>query len=130
MPGPVETILLVDDEETVVRFSSRVLAKHGFGVLTASSAEGAIAVAEGQAVHLLLTDVMMPGMNGCQLAETLLARRPSLRILFMSGYAEDVLANNVELVPGAAFLGKPFKPKALVTKVREVLDALPGPEME
>ena len=57
---------------------------------------------------------------------SLLARRPSLRVLFMSGYAEDVLATNVGLVPGAAFLGKPFKPKALVSKVREVLDAPPG----
>ncbi len=60
-------------------------------------------------------------MNGCQLAESLLARRRSLRILFMSGYAEDVLVTNVGLVPGAAFLGKPFTTKALVTKVREVL---------
>ena len=130
MPGPAETILLVDDEETVVRFGSRVLVKHGFDVLTASSAEAAIAAAEGQPVHLLLTDVMMPGMNGCQLAESLLAQRPALRVLFMSGYAEDVLANNVGLVPGAAFLGKPFKPKALVTKVREVLGAPPETEME
>jgi CheY-like chemotaxis protein len=73
-----------------------------------------------------MTDVMMPGMNGCQLAEMLLALRPSLRVLFISGYAEDVLATNVGLVPSAAFLGKPFKPKALVTKVREVLDAPPG----
>jgi DNA-binding response OmpR family regulator len=126
MTGPVETILLVDDEETVLRFSSRVLTKHGFGVLTACSAEDALLAAEGQSVHLLLTDVMMPGMNGWQLAEALLARRPSLRVLFISGYAEDVLAANVGLVAGAAFLGKPFKPKALVTKVREVLDAPPG----
>ena len=126
MTGPVETILLVDDEEAVLRFSSRVLAKHGFAVVTARCAEDALTAAEGQSVHLLLTDVMMPGMNGCRLAELLLAQRPSLRILFMSGYAEDVLATNVGLVPSAAFLGKPFKPKALVTKVREVLDAPPG----
>jgi DNA-binding response OmpR family regulator len=66
---------------------------------------------------------MMPGMNGRELAETLLAQHPSLRILFMSGYAENVLATSVGLVPGAAFLGKPFKPKALVAKVREVLDS-------
>lgn len=79
---------------------------------------------DSPAVDLLLTDVMMPGMNGCHL-EQLLALFPSLRILFMSGYAEDVLATNVGLVPGAVFLGKPFKPKALVTKVREVLDAPP-----
>jgi two-component system, cell cycle sensor histidine kinase and response regulator CckA len=107
MTGPVETILLVDDEEAVLRFSSRVLAKHGFAVVTARCADDALTAAEGQSVHLLLTDVMMPGMNGCRLAEVLLAQRPSLRILFMSGYAEDVLATNVGLVPSAAFSASP-----------------------
>ena len=127
MTDPVETILLVDDEETVRRFSSRVLEKHGFGVVAAGTASEAIAAVRerGHPIDLLLTDVMMPGMNGCELAGQLLALIPSLRILFMSGYAEDVLATNVGLVPGAAFLGKPFKPKALVSKVREVLDAPP-----
>ena len=125
MANPSETILVVDDEETVRRFSSRVLQKHGFDVVAASTPAEAIAAADERrnAIDLLLTDVMMPGMNGRQLAELLLARRPLLRVLFMSGYAEDVLATNVGLVPGAAFLGKPFKPKALVSKVREVLDA-------
>ena len=128
MTNPLETILLVDDEETVRRFSSRVLSKHGFEVVSASSGHEALDAAgnHGDRIDLLMTDVMMPGMNGRQLAEILLARQPSLRVLFMSGYAEDVLATNVGLVPGAAFLSKPFKPKALVTKVREVLDALPG----
>jgi two-component system, cell cycle sensor histidine kinase and response regulator CckA len=128
MTNPGETILLVDDEETVRRFSSRVLEKHGFAVLSAGTGPDAIALAEqhGDNVALLLTDVMMPGMNGCELAELLLARRPALRILFISGYAEDVLASNVGLVPGAAFLGKPFKPKALLGKVREVLDGPPA----
>ena len=122
MTNPRETILLVDDEETVLRFSARVLAKEGFRVVSAGSGQEALdAAARNDAVDLLMTDVMMPGMNGCQLAEMLLARRPSLRVLFMSGYAEDVLVTNVGLVPGAAFLSKPFKPKALVTKVHEVL---------
>ena len=123
MTNPRETILLVDDEETVLRFSARVLAKEGFRVLSAGSGQEALDAARAvdHAIDLLMTDVMMPGMNGCQLAELLLARRPSLRVLFMSGYAEDVLVTNVGLVPGAAFLSKPFKPKALVTKVREVL---------
>ena len=125
MANPSETILVVDDEETVRRFSSRVLQKHGFDVVAASTPGEAIAAADARrnAIDLLLTDVMMPGMNGRQLAELLLARCPLLRVLFMSGYAENVLATNVGLVPGAAFLGKPFKPKALVSKVREVLDA-------
>ena len=123
MTNPVETILLVDDEETVRRFSARVLARHGFDVVSAGSAKEALDAAHvrGDSIDLLMTDVMMPGMNGCQLAELLLARKPSLRVLFISGYAEDVLATSVGLVPGAAFLGKPFKPKALVTKVCEVL---------
>ena len=127
MTNSTETILLVDDEETVRRFSSRVLEKHGFLVVSTGSGDEAIEAAHvrGHEFHLLMTDVMMPGMNGCQLAEILLARHPSLRVLFMSGYAEDVLASNVGLMPGAAFLSKPFKPKALVTKVREVLDS-PG----
>jgi two-component system, cell cycle sensor histidine kinase and response regulator CckA len=128
MSNPVETILVVDDEETVRRFSSRVLEKHGFDVLSAGTGSEAIAAARerGRPVDLLLTDVMMPEMNGRQLAEHLLSRYPSLRILFMSGYAADVLTSNVGLVPGAAFLAKPFKPKALVSKVREVLDAPPA----
>ena len=128
MTTPGETILLVDDEETVRRFSSRVLQKQGFEIVSAGTGPEAIAAADGRAyaIDLLLTDVMMPGMNGCELAELLLARKPSLRVLFISGYAEDVLASNVGLIPVAAFLAKPFKPKALFTKVREVLDAPPA----
>ena len=78
MSKQLETILLVDDEETVRRFSSRVLAKHGFDVLSVGSGHEALNAADGHgnAINLLMTDVMMPGMNGCQLAEILLARRP------------------------------------------------------
>ncbi|HEX6048588.1 MAG TPA: response regulator [Gemmatimonadaceae bacterium] len=125
MANPPETILLVDDEETVRRFGSRVLTKHGFTVLSAETGAEALAAAgrHGSAIHLLLTDVMMPGMNGCDLAERMIALQPSLRVLFISGYAEDSLADHLRRVGQAAFLGKPFKPKALVTKVRELLDA-------
>jgi len=125
MANSVETILLVDDEDTVRRFGARTLEKAGFRVVAASTGADAIVSCDehGDAIDLLLTDVMMPGINGRDLAELLLARRPSLRVLFMSGYAEDVLASDVGLVPGAAFLGKPFKPKVLVAKVREVLDS-------
>src|SRR5690242_16947307 len=106
MADSVETILLVDDEETVRRFGARTLEKAGFRVVTAGTGADAIVCHEshGVAIDLLLTDVMMPGMNGRELAELLLARRPSLRVLFMSGYAEDVLASDVGFVPGAAFL--------------------------
>lgn len=128
MANPNETILLVDDEETVRRFGSRVLEKHGFQVLSAATGAEALSTAgsHGGTIDLLLTDVMMPEMNGCVLAERLLVQRPSLRVLFISGYAENVIAEHVALVGGSAFLGKPFKPKALVTKVREVLDAPRG----
>jgi CheY-like chemotaxis protein len=123
MTSPAPSILLVDDEDTVRRFTSRVLGQHGFEVLSAASGDEAIAAASGRvgSIDLLMTDVMMPGMNGRQLADILLARQPSLRVLFMSGYAEDVLATSVGLVPGAAFLSKPFKPKALVSKVSDIL---------
>ncbi len=125
MVNPNETILLVDDEETVRRFGLRVLEKHGFQVLCAATGAEALSTAHRHpgTIDLLLTDVMMPEMNGCVLAERLLAQRPSLRVLFISGYAEDVIAEQIALVGGSAFLGKPFKPKTLVTKVREVLDA-------
>ena len=128
MVNPNETILLVDDEETVRRFGSRVLEKHGFQVLCAATGAEALSTAHGHdgTIDLLLTDVMMPEMNGCVLAERMLAQRPSLRVLFISGYAENVIAEQIALVGGSAFLGKPFKPKALVSKVREVLDAPRG----
>ena len=128
MVPPAQTILLVDDEETVRRFSARVLSQHGFDVHSVQSGDDAIRVAHerGNPIDLLLTDVMMPGMNGCRLAEELLARQPSLRVLFMSGYAENVLATSVGLVSGTAFLSKPFKPKALISKVREVLQPSAG----
>ena len=85
MATPVPTILLVDDEDTVRRFSARVLSQHGFDVISVGSGPDAVRVADepGTAIKLLLTDVMMPGMNGCQLAELLLARQPSLRVLFI-----------------------------------------------
>jgi CheY-like chemotaxis protein len=94
-------------------------------VLCAATGAEALSTAHGHlgTIDLLLTDVMMPEMNGCVLAERLLAQRPSLRVLFISGYAETVIAEQIGLVGGSAFLGKPFKPKTLVTKVREVLDA-------
>ena len=128
MANPNETILLVDDEETVRRFGSRVLEKHGFQVLCAATGAEALSAAGGHSgtIDLLLTDVMMPEMTGCVLAEHLLAQRPSLRVLFISGYAENAITEHVALVVGSAFLGKPFKPKTLVTKVREVLDSPRG----
>lgn len=125
MVNPLETILLVHDEDTGRRYGSRVLQTHGFEVLSAATGTEALATAEqhGGPIALLLSDVTMPGINGCDLAARMLHRQPWLRILFISGYAEDALADQLYSVGQAAFLGTPFKPKALVTRVREVLDA-------
>ncbi len=119
-----ETVLLVEDEEVVRILAARALRARGYSVLEARDGPGAIALAgerEGP-IHLLLTDVVMPGMSGRELADTLLAARPDLRILYMSGYADDdVLGRGV---PGSsvAFIAKPFSTGALAGRVRELLD--------
>jgi two-component system, cell cycle sensor histidine kinase and response regulator CckA len=94
-------------------------------VIEAMSAEGAERLASdasGEKIHLLLTDVIMPGVSGRELAKRVLARQPSVRVLYMSGYTYNVIAENGTLERGVAFLQKPFTPSALVEKVREVLD--------
>jgi CheY-like chemotaxis protein len=121
--GAGETVLVVEDSEGVRRLVTQVLRQAGHLVLEASSGEEALRVAarhEG-AIHLLLADVVMPGLNGRETAERLLAARPGLRVLYMSGYNEDaVLAAGVRQAP-AALLDKPFTPLELLRKVREAL---------
>jgi CheY-like chemotaxis protein len=99
------------------------LNRYGYRVIEASDGNEAIAVANrhsGQ-IHLLLTDVVLPGMNGKEVSDRLTALRPGLKVLFMSGYAKDVIAHRGVLDPGVAFLHKPFGPDELATKIREVL---------
>jgi len=100
------------------------LRAHGYTVLEAPDAEVALRVARGlgKTIDLLLTDVVMPGLSGKQLADILAAERPGLRVLFMSGYDDDVLSPHGVLRPGVQYLQKPFSPDVLAQKVREVLD--------
>ena len=122
-----ETILLVEDEDTIRRLVRDVLGRSGYTVLDAPEGESALELLRANEIDLLLTDVVMPGMSGPELARLATTERPSLRVLFTSGYTnepEEILAG-----PGAAFIGKPFSPKSLVAKVREVLDSsAPNPE--
>jgi DNA-binding response OmpR family regulator len=99
------------------------LRQYGYRVIDAADGHEALAVAErhsGQ-LHLLLTDVVMPGMNGKELSERLQALHPSLKVLFISGYTADVIAHRGVLDPGVAFLHKPFSAEELAAKVRTVL---------
>jgi signal transduction histidine kinase len=122
--GGTETILLVEDESSVRRLLTHVLAKEGYQVLEASSGEEAIKIYEAHRgpVHLLLTDMVMPKMNGRELADELGRRQQGMRVIYVSGYTDDVLIRNGALGPGMYFLQKPLKPQLLIAKVREVLD--------
>ncbi len=125
-PRPcTETLLLVEDDEAVRTFASTVLAGQGYTVLEALNGEEAVQVSERHAgpLHLLLTDVIMSGINGRVLAERLTAARPDLIVLYVSGYAENAIVHHGVLDPGTAFLHKPFTADALAGKVRDVLDA-------
>jgi two-component system cell cycle sensor histidine kinase/response regulator CckA len=119
-PDDRQTILLVDDEEPVRRLLSTVLDNAGFRVLAASGLPDAMAMEAGHEgpIHLLITDLMMPDMDGRMVARAIIERRPSCRVLFISGYPADSV--DLEGI-AAAFLQKPFVPRALVTRVRELL---------
>jgi PAS domain S-box-containing protein len=122
-----ETILLVEDEPELRELTRTVLAARGYKVIEGVNAEEAERLANenysnGTKIHLLLTDVIMPGISGRELAKRVLARQPSMRVLYMSGYTYNVIAQNGTLERGMAFLQKPFSPSGLVEKVREVLD--------
>jgi two-component system cell cycle sensor histidine kinase/response regulator CckA len=120
-----ETILVVEDEAAVLALGRRALEAQGYVVLAASDGTDALRVVErhGGKIHLLLTDVVMPGMSGRELADKLASRRPGIRVLYMSGYPGDAVVQHGTLPAGSAFLQKPFSPDGLARKVRDVLDA-------
>ena len=119
-----ETILIVEDEEAVRELIQTVLTEKGFDVIPSLDPQHAekIAAEFGGEIHLLLTDMVMPGMSGRELAERISAKRRDIRVLFMSGYTDNVITSGGMLQEGLAFLQKPFSPGALVQKVREVLN--------
>jgi len=123
--GAGETVLLVEDEEPVRRIAERILTSDGYRVLAAADGEEAMHIANQAPgkIHLLLTDVVMPNMNGSELAGKVSERNPGLRVLYMSGYTDDVIVRHGMLKPDTQFIGKPFNSVALRRKVREVLDA-------
>lgn len=119
-----ETVLLVEDEGTIRRLAERSLIANGYAVLTAADGREALKVLEQYAkpVDLLVTDVVMPGMSGRELAQEIARRNMARRTLFVSGYTDDAIARHGILEPGLAFLYKPFSPNVLLLKLREVLD--------
>ncbi|MBZ5721663.1 MAG: response regulator [Acidobacteriia bacterium] len=119
-----ETILLVEDEANLRQLAQHYLENQGYTVLAASDAAAAIQLSNHQSgpIHLLLTDVIMPGMNGRELAQRIASVRPDTKVLYMSGYTENAIGHNGTLDAGIILLQKPFTLPALRTKVREVLD--------
>jgi CheY-like chemotaxis protein len=124
-----ETILLVEDEVNLRYLARQYLEKQGYKVIEAADGAVAvqIAVAHEGIIHLLLTDVIMPGMNGRELAQRISEIRPNVKILYMSGYTENVIGHNGMLEPGVRLLQKPFNLRDLKSVVREVLDTTPTP---
>jgi PAS domain S-box-containing protein len=124
VPRGTESVLLVEDEAAVREVTQAQLESLGYSVTACASANEALTLAAGhdRPLHLLLTDVVMPGMNGRELAARLAATRPGLRVLFASGYGEDVIARHGVVEPGVLLLKKPFSVACLARLVREALD--------
>jgi len=127
-PQGSETILLVEDEEGIRSLVLGILRGRGYTVLEAGRPLEALEISKKFAgpIHLLFTDVVMPQMNGRQVAAQISAARPNTKVLYMSGYTDHAIAHHGVLNPGVPFLQKPFTPEALTQKVREVLDVVPS----
>jgi two-component system cell cycle sensor histidine kinase/response regulator CckA len=119
-----ETVLLVEDESALRAVARRALERQGYEVLEAPDAAAALAIAAGRggAIDLVVTDVVMPGMSGAELALRFTALHPGVPFLFMSGYTDEAIVRHGVLEPGVAFIQKPFSPDALARKVGEILD--------
>ncbi len=125
LPAGSETVLLVEDDPGVRKLVASTLGKCGYQVLEAEDGAAAAALARSHKglIHLLLTDVVMPGMSGRSTAESLVQSRPEARVLYMSGYTDEALTRHGILEPGIHLIQKPFTPGALARRVRQVLDA-------
>jgi len=123
-PGNVETVLVVEDDPGILKLTARILEPLNYTLLTAGSPSEAIALAANHngEIDLLITDVVMPDMNGRELSEALARTQPNLKTLFMSGYTADVIAHRGVLDSDAHFIHKPFSKKAFAVEVREALD--------
>jgi hypothetical protein len=123
-PGQgAETILVVEDEDNVRALLTSMLKKQGYQVLQSPGPEEAVRICREyqRTIHLLLTDVVMPGMSGPDLADHLVLSRPEMKVMFMSGYADSAIARH-RIRPDTPFIQKPFLPEALYRKLRELLD--------
>jgi CheY-like chemotaxis protein len=119
-----ETVLVVEDEEALRDVTKRIFVRNGYNVLTAGNGPDALAVVANHvgAIHLLLTDVVMPQMLGKEVAARVRGLRPDIEVLFMSGYAQPVLASQGRLEPGVVLLDKPFSEAELINKAGQVLN--------
>jgi two-component system, cell cycle sensor histidine kinase and response regulator CckA len=126
--GGRETILLAEDDPPVREVASEFLAQKGYRVLRAPDGQTALEMARAHAgeIHMLVTDIVMPGMTGRELVTALVAERPNVRVLYMSGYTDDAVVRHGVLDEGLPYLQKPFSPDALARKVRDVLDVVRG----
>ena len=122
LPGAGETVLVVEDQENVRRFTTDALRELGYRVLEADGARAALRLLDAHPeVALLFTDVIMPEVNGRKLADEALRRRPGLKMLFTTGYSRNAIIHNGTLKPGVQLIGKPFTVGELATKLRAVL---------
>jgi signal transduction histidine kinase/ActR/RegA family two-component response regulator len=126
-----ETLLVVEDEEALRILAKRILERQGYRVLLAANAGEALQLFKSnEVIDLILTDVIMPGGSGAELTRRLVAERPGLKVVYMSGYTDEAISHHGVLDPGIAFLHKPFTSETLGRKIREVLDgsAQPSPQ--
>jgi CheY-like chemotaxis protein len=129
LPRGTETVLLVEDEEAVRKLLGQILSSAGYGVIEAGGGAEALELSRRRpgALDLMITDVVMPGLSGPQLAARLAEERPGIRVLFISGHADGGLGAEAPLGPGRSFLYKPLTAGDLLRRVRQMLDGPPGP---